>query len=263
MEVKVKEIYKDNFAEYLLCLALDVGEGMLKNGGEISRIEDTVERICRAYGAVHVEVFTIISVINAAVRMPDGSYSSQLRRVKSTGTNLTILEELNALSRSVCKNPIALDELDARICEIKRGRTYPRWIITVAYALVSFGFTFFFGGSFLDASVALFAGLTVSLIDFLPSKRLNSMAKTVISSFLIAMIAGVGVVLGIGANGGAIIMGTIMLLVPGVAFGTAMRDLLCGDLIAGTLRTMQAVLLALMIAFGYMLAYEIFGGGVI
>ena len=260
MENKSREIYKDNFAEYLLCLALDVGEGMLKNGGEISRVEDTIERICRAYGAVHVEVFTIISVINAAVRMPDGSYSSQLRRVKSTNTNLTTLEELNALSREICSSNMPLDEFDARLHEIKKKRSYPAWVIILASASVAFGFAFFFGGTFFDALIALFAGAMVAVIDFLPSKRLNGMAKTVISSFFIALLAGVGVILGIGDNGGTIIMGTIMLLVPGVSFGTAMRDLLCGDLIAGTLRTLQAVLLALMIAFGYMLAFEVLGG---
>jgi uncharacterized membrane protein YjjP (DUF1212 family) len=63
--------------EYLLCLALDIGEGILKSGGEISRVEDTVSRICRAYGAIHVEVFAIPSVIIASIRMEDGEYSAQ------------------------------------------------------------------------------------------------------------------------------------------------------------------------------------------
>ena len=50
-----------------------------------------------------------------------------------------------------------------------------------------------------------------------------------------------------------------MLLVPGMAFGTAMRDLFYGDLIAGALKTLQAILSSLMIAFGYMLGMTIFG----
>ena len=260
MENKSSEIYKENFTEYLLCLALDIGEGMLKNGAEISRVEDTIERICHAYGAVHVEVFTIISMINAAVRMPDGSYSSQLRRVKSTGTNLTKLERLNALSREICSSKITLEEVEARIHEIRNDTPYPIWVLILSYAAVAGGFTFFFAGGVLDAVIAALAGVVVALVDFLPSKRLNKMAKTLISSFFIAMIAGLGVLAGVGDNGGAIIMGAIMLLVPGVAFGIAMRDLLCGDLMAGILRTLQAVLLALMIAFGYMLAFEILGG---
>ena len=54
-----------------------------------------------------------------------------------------------------------------------------------------------------------------------------------------------------------------MILVPGISFGTAMRDLLCGDLASGSLKTLQSVLQALMIAFGYVLAVGIVGGGVI
>jgi uncharacterized membrane protein YjjB (DUF3815 family) len=57
----------------------------------------------------------------------------------------------------------------------------------------------------------------------------------------------------------AIMTGVIMLLVPGMAFGTAMRDLFYGDLIAGALKTLQAILSSLMIAFGYMLGMTIFG----
>ena len=121
MEKQKRTADTDIYAEYLLCLALDVGEGMLKNGGEISRVEDTIERICKAYGAAHIEVFSIISFISAAIRMPDGSYSSQLRRIKSTGTNLNTLERLNALSREICRTTPTLDIFDEKIREVKKN----------------------------------------------------------------------------------------------------------------------------------------------
>ena len=54
-----------------------------------------------------------------------------------------------------------------------------------------------------------------------------------------------------------------MPLVPGLAFGTAMRDLLLGDLASGSLKALQSILQALMIAFAYMIAAAIVGGGVI
>ena len=54
-----------------------------------------------------------------------------------------------------------------------------------------------------------------------------------------------------------------MLLVPGIMFGTAMRDLLCGDLIAGTLKTLQSLIQTLMIGFGYMLSYAILGDRIV
>ena len=47
---------------------------------------------------------------------------------------------------------------------------------------------------------------------------------------------------------------TIMLLIPGIAFGNAMRDLLCGDILAGILKTVQSCLSAILIAAGYSIA---------
>lgn len=263
MENQVKEQYKNNFSEYLLCLALDIGEGILRNGGEISRVEDTIERICRAYGAVHVEVFTIISFIDAAIRMPDGSYSYQLRRVKETATNLDMLESLNALSRRICREKPTLDEIDRLIHDVKRKKIYPSWMPIVAGAVTTGFFTLFFGSCFGDALIAAFVGSVISLINIFSPPKINGMAKTVISSFATAMIAGLSIKLGLGEDASKIIIGSIMLLVPGLSFGTALRDLLLGDLLSGMLKTLQACLCALMIAFGYMLAAVVLGGGVI
>lgn len=260
MENKVRQIYKENFAEYLLCLALDVGEGMLKNGGEVSRVEDTIERICHAYGAIHVEVFSIISNINATVRMPDGSFSAQMRRVKDTNTNLGTLEKLNALSREVCATTPPLEEFEAKLYELKHSGTYRWWVTLISMMSISGGFTLFFGGSWRDALVACVTGAVASLFEIFRFKHMNTMAKTTVQAFVISLLAGLSVVLGLGDSGGTIIIGSIMFLVPGLSFGTAMRDLLCGDLASGSLRTLQAVLQALMIAFGYTLAVFIVGG---
>ena len=66
-------------AEYILSKALDIGENILRCGGEPHRIEDTVNRICTAYGAVHTDVFALPSLVMAGVRMADGTTSSQVR----------------------------------------------------------------------------------------------------------------------------------------------------------------------------------------
>ena len=250
----------NSFAEYLLCLALDVGEGMLKNGGDVNRVEDTIERICRAYGAEHVEVFTIISVINAAIRMPDGSYSSQLRRVKATSNNLGKLERLNALSREICKDKPSLEEFDAKLHHLKNNPEYSKGLILGISGLAAGTFTMLFGGGFADALVAAAIGLIISLIDTRYKDNLNIMARVVLSTFIATILSGISVSwLHIAESHDTIMSGVIMLLVPGMAFGTAMRDLFYGDLIAGALKTLQAVLTSLMIAFGYVLAMNVFG----
>ena len=260
-EVEImNNIYKSNSTEYLLCLALDVGEGMLKNGGEVARVENTVERICKAYGAVHVEVFTIISAIHAAVRMPDGSYSSQMRRIHVTGNDFYKLELFNEVSRKICSTTPSLETFDEMIRNAKKHKGYPVWVKILASASVAAAFALFFGGQLVDTFIAAVVGAVIALIDIFTPSRTNAMAKVVISSFMAGLLSYGAERIGLGDNSGTVMMGAIMLLVPGTAFGTALRDLLCGDLLTGTLKTVQAVLSALMIAAGYMLSVAVFGG---
>ena len=233
---------------------------MLKNGGDVNRVEDTIERICRAYGAEHVEVFTIISVINAAIRMPDGSYSSQLRRVKATSNNLGKLERLNALSREICREKPELEEFDAKLHHLKTNPEYPSKLIIGISGIAAGTFTMLFGGGFTDAITAMIIGIVISLVDMRFKDKLNIMARVLLSTFVATILSGIAVSwLHIAESHDTIMSGVIMLLVPGMAFGTAMRDLFYGDLIAGALKTLQAVLTSLMIAFGYVLAMNVFG----
>ena len=106
-------------------IALDIGEGLLKSGAEIHRVEDAIQHICKAYGAAHIEVFSIQSLIVTAVRMPDGSYSSQSRRITSISNHLRCLEYYNRLSRDICKNTPDFDEVvspptSATLCSAAR-----------------------------------------------------------------------------------------------------------------------------------------------
>ncbi len=254
------EQYKDHFTEYLLCLALDVGEGMLKNGGEVGRVENTVERICRAYGATHIEVFSIISVIHAAIRMPDGSYSSQMRRIRQTGTDLYKVELYNEISRKICSEKPPLEVFEGYIQEAKKKNVYPKWITIPASATAASAFAVFFGGGMAEGVIAAWIGALIALINLFTSNRINELARAVIASFTAGILSSVSAHLINGAQGSVIMIGTIMLLVPGVAFGTALRDLLCGDLLAGSLKIVQSVLAALMIAFGYLVSMTVMGG---
>ena len=247
-------------ADRLLCLALDVGEGMLKNGGEISRVEDTVGRICRAYGAAHVEIFAIPSVIIAAIRMKDGEYSSQVRRIESTSNDLYKLELFNDISRTMCRDVCPLEEADRMIHEAKKKRAYPPLLRMFASSAAAGAFALFFGGNLLDGAAAFLIGAVIFLIDLLPFKQINKLAKTVLQSFIGGLLACLAVRVGFGHDEGMIMIGIIMLQIPGLSFGTAFRDLLCSDFLAGSLKTVQCILAAIMIAAGYLLAMFMMGG---
>ncbi len=245
---------------YMLCLCLDIGEAMLKNGAEIHRVENTIERLCRAYGAIHTEIFAIPTMIIAAVRMPDGAYSSQMRRVYSSEYNMYKVEIFNDISRRACKNTPNLSELDSMIKEAKKKQAYPYSVIVLGAALATGGFCIFFGGSWRDGLVAAIIGMIICFAEKLPQNGLNSFARTAIQSFIAGTLAYISIWCGIGDNVDKIMMGTIMYSIPGLALGISMRDMLYGDYLAGTLKMIHTCLSALMIAFGYVLAMLAFGG---
>lgn len=249
-----------SYADHVLCTALDVGQGMLKCGAEIRRIEETIERICKAYGAEHVEVFSITSLIIASVRMPDGEYSSQTRRVYTTTNQFGLLEAYNQLSREICASKPNLDDIQARIREIKARRNERRLYAIFGAILAASGFTIFFGGNSVDAFVAGVIGLIITLLGDTWLKNAGSFSSTLTMSVLSGLMAEALTLTPLPINVDKIMIGTIMLLIPGIAFGNSLRDLFCGDIIAGTVRLIQSLLLALTIAFGFSVAILLFGG---
>lgn len=250
-------------ADKILCLALDIGEGILRAGGEINRVENTIERVCRAYGAKHVEVFTINSLIVAALRLEDDSYSNQIRRVLSESTNLCRLERLNALSRMICKEATPIDEALAMVKRSKSERPYPAFVSLFGAMLGAAAFVVFFGGTWLDALAAALIGAVIKIIDAKRPTYMNRMASTVICSFLGGVMSYLITMVGLGRNVDMIMIGVIMLLAPGAYFGYALRDLLFGDFLSGSLKLIQAILIAAMIALGCSLSILLFGGALV
>ena len=111
------ELTKTEKTELMNCL-LDMGQLLLECGAE-SRVEDTLSRMAKAYGCTHVEVFAITSIISLSVEFPGEDVFTETRRIYfSSGTDFTRLENLNRISRSCCKNPLPVPELQKSLHQV-------------------------------------------------------------------------------------------------------------------------------------------------
>ena len=111
--------------------------------------------------------------------------------------------------------------------------------------------------------VSFIVGLLVSIGNFLCNKAVtNKIFSKFFGSLLVTMFAFSAVKFGFVDSADNVIIGNIMTLIPGIGLTNALRDLFIGDSIAGLLRTIEAVLLALGIAAGYFLV-TIFVGGIV
>jgi uncharacterized membrane protein YjjP (DUF1212 family) len=242
--------------------ALDMGETMLRCGAEILRVEDTVIRICTAYGGGIVDVFTILSLIILSWKADDGENYTLTRRINPYPTDLNKLEELNALSRYICENKPPCDEVERRICAIMapaEKRIYKSKV--TGYVLLASAFTLFFGGSLRDGLAAGVVAVLMYLWDYLFSAHGRN---RVVYSLAISIVAGLLCILsvfaGIGQHIDMVMIGSIMLLIPGISLMNALRDMMCGDIITGILRLAEALMMAVAIAAGFGIAIMMLGG---
>ena len=250
--------------EKYLAAILDVSEMMLTAGAEVSRIEDTVSRMAAAYGSRRTDVLTITSSITVSVQKKDGEVLTQTRRILSYATDMLRLDRCNDLSRRVCRKPLPLEALNAAIDEIRAAKPYPTGVRLLAYFLEAASFALLFGGHWRDA---LAAGICSFPLFFLVRwfRKLNF--QRLVSSLLAATAAGICAVLltrlGLGVSTEKISIGCVILLIPGLAFTSSLRDMISGDTISGLLGLCEAVLLAMSIAAGFAAAMWIMGGGAI
>ena len=68
------------------------------------------------------------------------------------------------------------------------------------------------------------------------------------------------VFVGIGQHIDMVMIGSIMLLIPGISLMNSLRDMMCGDIITGILRLAEALMMAVAIAAGFGIAIMMLGG---
>lgn len=247
----------------LLQAILDIGEDMQNSGAEISRVEDSVNRMCAGYGIRRVHVFTITSNIVVTLEIDSDTVITQTRRIHPGTTDFSRLDRLNDLSRYICAHAPPVAEIRARYAAIAAPRPLPKPLAYLAAVLSAAAFTVFFGGEGRDA---LCAGLLALLIEAAMLLPLRRDVNPILYLFCTSLLTGLGgiwlVRLRLGLHLDKILIGCIMLTIPGIAITNAIRDLLSGDTVSGLARLCESLLQAAGIAFGFYLAIYLMGRGV-
>ena len=238
--------------EQLLSLALDMGERMIISGAEANRVEDTIRRICTSYGCTKVDVFSITSYLSVTITKPDGTHDTQTRRIHSYSNNLDRLEHLNAVSRYICVHVPAYDNIEAEIASIRRSKNFPWYVSIFGYFLSSGAFAIFFGGSLRDGLVTAMLSLLAYIMDVkIRPLNINMLIYYFFCTFLLGVMARIIALTGFIDNLDKVFIGLVMLYIPGTQMTNSIRDILCGDIMSGLLRLIEAVILAIAIALGF------------
>lgn len=234
----------------LLVMSILAGKIMLRNGAETYRVEDTITRICKSRNIQYVQTFVTPTGIFLSVEHEDDLFS-YIQRIKSISIDLHKIDKVNNFSREFVGSNMTVSEGMNILNSIEKVPPYKNITRFIFAGFAGGFFTLMFNGSFLDFLATFITSFFLLIV-------IDNIKKTPITFFLSNVIGGIFVTLfsiilfnlGIGDNINKIIIGSLMLLVPGVAITNAIRDSISGDFVSGVSRAVEAIIIALAIAFG-------------
>jgi uncharacterized membrane protein YjjP (DUF1212 family) len=239
----------------LVDLALHAGQIILENGAETYRVEETIAFLCASKGLHNINCFCVPTGIFLSVVDHEGE-KTFIRRSKNKRIDLEVIAMVNAFSREYTESSnLSIDEAMSKLEAIAKSPKFPKSVRLLFAGIAGGFFTMMFNGQWIDFTMAFITSLlTIFLLDSVNFR---------IRSFFIKHIAGGAFLAGFALFAHSllgfyelnfqldiVIIGSLMPLVPGVAFTNALRDTISGDFLSGVSKLSEALVIAIAIAIG-------------
>ena len=221
------------------------GQTLLENGAEVFRAEQTRQIMARS---LHLREFHVYVLTNGIFASAGTAEISEVRNVPVRTIHLGRVAAVNELSREIAAGQVNLEQAELQLVAARRI-PFPGGLAQVlSGAIGSAAFAMMFGGGIWEAVAAAAAGGTVNLYLWL-CRRLPALIQKITGAALITLVC----ILVCGALGASVnhaVIGALMILTPGVAFTMSIRDFVKGDYLSGTIRLIDAILVAACLACG-------------
>lgn len=241
-------------ANRVLELASFAGHILLENGAEISRVEETMERIAGHYGVDSSSFF----VLSNGIFTTAASGFAKVEFIPFKGAQLERVAQVNQLSRDIAAGLLTIDQAWEKLAAVRKMKSagIPGQIL--GSAIGSAGFCIIFGGGLLDAAAAFVVGaLLWTFVCFVTAPHMSKIVGNIAGSALATALCILFHRLGFGHSLGNMIIGSLIPLIPGVPFTNGIKDLANEDYLAGATRLLDALMVFLCIAVGVVAGFTI------
>lgn len=237
-------------ANEVMQIALLAGEILLKSGAEVYRVEDTISRISKSFN-VECETFVMPTGIFISNNGNGKEFGSYVRRIKSRSLDLHRIELINSFSRKVEVEKITYEEAMKELKNIEGAPYFSFPIMLLSAGMTAFSYTVLFKGKLWDGVVSFFICIIIYLFNVILSKIgsfqfLQNLLSGAIAGGISMVMYSIFPVL----NVDKIIIGGIMILVPGMAITNGIKDALYGDIVSSLSRIGEAIFVVTAVGIG-------------
>lgn len=240
-------------------VAMQAGHILLENGAEIFRVEETIGRICRHFGIHTVNVFTMSNGIIVTAGDEKEQYFAKVEHIPVRGSSLDRVAAVNQLSREIEENRYTIGQVKECLDDIRRMPGKSKRMLILAAGIGSAAFCYIYGGSLRDSFSAFLSGLVLYLFVLYISKPyMSKIVANICGGALVTLVCLILYHTGVGENLNHMVIGSIIPMVPGVAFTNAIRDIADEDYISGSVRMLDSMLVFFCIAMGVGFVFTIY-----
>ena len=239
-------------------IAMRAGQILLSSGAEISRVEETIDRICRYYGIESGNAFVLSNGIFTTMGNRREEVFAKVQHIPVSGAHLNKVAAVNQLSRDIEAGMYTLDEVEHCLEDIENMPGKRKIIQILASAVGSGAFCYLFGGDFSDCAAAFISGFILYIYILYFSQNRTKIVGNIFGGALVTLLCMIMYQLKFGHHISSMIIGSVIPMIPGVAFTNAIRDIAGGDYISGSVRMLDAMLSFLCIAAGVGVMFTIY-----
>lgn len=250
----------DATVNQVLDVALRIGEVLMASGAGASDVTATVIAVTSAFGLPHCEVDVIFTSISICCqRGSDLAPVTTHRVVRGRALDYTRLADVERLVREITAGRTDPAAAGTRLRDVTEApHPYPRWLATVAWAVMAASIAVLIGG---DTRVAVIAGLTTAAID-----RVGRLLNRRGLPFFFQQLVGGGLatsvtlllmrlqLLPVGVAPSLVVAAAITVLLSGLSVVGAVQDAISGFNVTAAGRTIETVMMSAGLVAGVVIA---------
>ena len=251
---------------------------LMTNGSDLSQIDSSARTLCKVFNIRDNGIFVSPSHISISYIDLENHTKTEVRRFNEKGINLKAIEDACSLIDRIVDNTdskLSSPKIYNEISKIKNPKKENNLFYLLSYIGVAVFFTIIFGGaSFLNFAkmeivafglnmlIAAVCSIIVFCFDVIFQKSdISDVFSKSIMSFLVAIVL-LFFQMYIFQNASIftayILMGNIMLIVPGIRFTNGIRDMFMGDVSTAITHVISAIFSTLGMVFGILIVHKIF-----
>ncbi len=185
--------------------------------------------------------------------------SSHISRVMPGGLDLNRLAQTHDLAEKVLAGDATIEQGFDELRAIKHAKEpYAVWLQFIAWGVTSAGFAALCGTAELDIIASMFAGwLVFLLIKLVACCKFGEELLEPFSAMLIGFLASAAVASGIDLNVPAVVLSGVIAFVPGLSLTIGLRELAARELLSGTGRIMDSIMMMVKLYYGSVIGLSI------